>query len=147
MRGYLVLVPFLLTSGCGAAFENEKAVEACEQFIKAKLLSPSTYKRIDVVEGALPVAGGEGPNAMISIEYDAANAFGTPLRDRENCLFSETENGPDTQGLEDPIAAKIRATSIELKYVQGEHVDDFAPCCLPLDAPSAPPSNAPHAPD
>ncbi|WP_037462616.1 hypothetical protein [Sphingobium herbicidovorans] len=73
--------------------ENE-AVKACEDFILTKLRSPSTYKRIEASGSLVPFDKPETFTAVV--EYDAANAYGTPIRDRQVCVFGLKDGKPDT---------------------------------------------------
>lgn len=56
-----------------------KSVLACESAVKAFLRSPSTYKRINST----------GLSDYAFVEYDAANAYGTPIRGVATCKFDE----------------------------------------------------------
>lgn len=80
----------------------------CEKYLLEKLRSPSTYKRIEVSSTAVPY---ETPiEQMVFIEYDAANAYGTPIRGRQLCKFPIKNKRPvvdqyidhDAQLLTDP---------------------------------------------
>src|SRR3546814_19071532 len=53
----------------------------CEEGLKALLRSPSTYKRIDIARLNQP------KSSWLMISYDAANAYGTPVRDTAHCEF------------------------------------------------------------
>lgn len=85
-------------------------VNACEDALKERLKAPSTYQRIKVTETQQNItfdqyfaANNESPavqqflRAMAKqppvqliafIEYDAANAFGTPLRSISKCTYN-----------------------------------------------------------
>lgn len=66
----------------------------CEKHILSKLRSPSTYRQVSTTAIELPF---EKPtNYHLTIEYDAANAFGTPVRDRQICIFALKNGKPDT---------------------------------------------------
>lgn len=62
--------PFALTW-----YFNERAIQLCEERIKAEIRSPSSYQRIKV--------DGSG---VFDIEFDAANSFGTPIRGSASCV-------------------------------------------------------------
>jgi hypothetical protein len=75
-------------ASCGGIKASEEAASAaCELYIKGKLRSPSTYARIS----ARPVLLKASQQVSVLIEYDAANAYGTPIRDRDICVFSAPE--------------------------------------------------------
>lgn len=79
----LIVVGALLLAGCG----GPKGLAECESAIKENLRSPSTYKRVSV--GDEVVLDGE---RTFEIEYDAANAYGTPIREDAACDF-DAETG------------------------------------------------------
>lgn len=74
--------------GCDALLAPE--IQDCERYIKAKLRSPSTYQRISARSTAMPKE--RPPQVWAVIEYDAANAYGTPIRDMQICTYP-THNG------------------------------------------------------
>ncbi|MDB5681676.1 MAG: hypothetical protein JWO16_1481 [Sphingomonas bacterium] len=107
----LILVSAIALSGCG-----KPDVAACESYLKKKLKSPATYQRVDVKSydegpmtldafrtsmGLLPTAqadelgkldsqllkGRKISKRQVFVTYDAANAFGTPIRGIEVCTF------------------------------------------------------------
>ncbi|MEE9433139.1 MAG: hypothetical protein V3V15_02730 [Sphingorhabdus sp.] len=107
----------LLLVGCNPA-ENS-AVGACELFIKERLRSPSTYERVSVDFSGVSFES-QGQNVkMVSIEYDAANAYGTPIRGRQQCTF---EVGDDSQYLDD-VDHAARMSSIRVD-------SGYSPCCI-----------------
>jgi hypothetical protein len=74
-----------------SAFENP-ALEDCERYIQGKLRSPSTYKRTSWSGSAMK----NGDEYWVSVQYDAANAYGTPVRDTQLCQFPAFKGQPDT---------------------------------------------------
>jgi hypothetical protein len=58
----------LAISGC-----QDPEIRACDEAVKAKLKSPSTYKRIS--------------QDGVEIVYEAVNSFNAPIRDRGNCYY------------------------------------------------------------
>lgn len=74
----LAVVGALLLAGCG----GPPGLAECEKAIKRDLRSPSTYERVSV---GIEVAGEK--ERFFDIEYDAANAYGTPVREDARCYF------------------------------------------------------------
>ena len=95
---YFVVLPMLLCSCGGNGYEP--AIQACEKFIEGSLKSPSTYKRVsaNVDQSAVMYAGKS--TKSVSVSYDAANAFGTPIRAAEICRFEVDQNGAFVGGLD-----------------------------------------------
>lgn len=86
MKNFKALSAFLLLCGCGPLSSN--FVVACEDQIKQRLKSPSSYNRVDMrVTKAVP--GGEGTPTHFSlfITYEASNSFGVMLRDQALCTY------------------------------------------------------------
>ena len=73
----VTLIVLVAVAGCTPPYRAK-----CDDAIKAKLRSPATYQRVSLEGGASDYA--------ISIEYDAANAYGTPIRGKGTCYL---ENG------------------------------------------------------
>jgi hypothetical protein len=115
---YLILITAIFLSGCNTA--EDSAVRACETFIKERLRSPSTYKKISD-DGLGPSFKSDGRDVkMVVIEYDAANAYGTPIRGTQQCLFEVDKSGKFLdQDLEH--AATMASIGAESEY---------APCCI-----------------
>ena len=114
----ILLIPILIgLSGCNPA--QSQAVQACETFIKERLRSPSTYKRISV-DDLGPAFESDGRRIkMLTVEYDAANAYGTPIRGSQQCVFEVDEKGRFSQ--EPEFAAKMSSIGADSEY---------SPCCL-----------------
>lgn len=115
----LSLLPLL--SSCG--FFDPKMVTACEQVLKARLLAPSEYTRIEIRRSEEPIdradfqrnfAGNDLPpiiqkmrmdsfdsgelkplRYMVLMSYDVPNAYGTPIRGISRCEYP-TMNGDDS---------------------------------------------------
>lgn len=68
-RAIIVLLPL---AGC------RPGLATCENAIKAKLKAPATYQRVAQTPGEY----------RYEIDFDAANAFGTPMRDRATCTLT-----------------------------------------------------------
>jgi len=152
------LIPLLIVLGsCSAVDEwRNPEVAACENFIKEGLASPSSYHRIkfltdDEEISAEDYAYGKGwtPNSPFfdlaikeavdpairsaSIEYDAANGYGTPIRSFGFCQFLMSNAGQDEFG-EDPAKAaeSIRSMNAVAALAPGltEQQRVLRPCCL-----------------
>lgn len=117
---WLALVAPAMLAGCNPAKDEAKvaATEACEIFVKERIRSPSTYVQVSVDDDGVIFKDSGRDVKMVIIEYDAANAFGTPVRGSQQCVFEVDEKG---NYAEDPAhAAKMSAIG------SGEHT----PCCL-----------------
>lgn len=69
---------FVLT-GCDGLLRSE--IKDCEAQLLGELRSPSTYKRID----ASSIRANN--EQTVRIVYDAANAYGTPIRGTKLCAY------------------------------------------------------------
>ncbi|MFO1256258.1 MAG: hypothetical protein U1E37_11420 [Sphingomonadaceae bacterium] len=78
-------------AGCDAILSPE--IEDCEQQLLRELRAPATYNRIKsdttVMDHLKP------PEFWVSIKYDAANAFGTPIRGEKICRYALVEGRAD----------------------------------------------------
>lgn len=63
------------------AFREPPDLALCDKAIQADLRSPSTYKRVSV----------DGSAGVYKISYDAANAYGTPIRSKGQCFADGRE--------------------------------------------------------
>jgi hypothetical protein len=83
---YVVLGTFIATGlAIGALIwfgeaPERKGFQLCDEAIKSTLKAPSTYRRVEG-KGTYHVSG----SAYYSIEYDAQNSFGVPLRGHGSC--------------------------------------------------------------
>ena len=77
MRVALIGLTVLLT-GC-----SNPALKACDTAIKKTLRAPSTYKRVSSTGYSVDAV------TTISIEYDADNSFGVPLRGKGLCTVRQ----------------------------------------------------------
>lgn len=89
-----VLLPIALITLSGCSTFDPPEVAACEKYLVAKLKAPSTYKRINASSVGVPYA--KPTEWDVDIEYDAANAFNTPIRDHQLCQFPLSNGRPDT---------------------------------------------------
>lgn len=76
---------FLLLSSCnleGESARRDPRILVCEHIVLAHQRSPSTYRTLDesIVESTVPI---------VQIQYESANAFGTPVRGRAICDFTQ----------------------------------------------------------
>ena len=132
-------------------------VKACEAFIKEGLRSPSSYSRVSVIKGVEPISieelqklrppssfdkllKGDRSLHLVSIEYDADNAYGTSIRGVEVCAF-EMRNGelPDSTMID--LKARQSASKRTLRQLSEAGMIEGAPpgstnsparfpCCL-----------------
>jgi len=78
----LIMVPtLLLLAGCS------RAVTACEDAIKRELRSPATFEQVQATSYTLE------NSVSVTIEYDASNAYGTPVRSTAHCTVPFYANG------------------------------------------------------
>jgi hypothetical protein len=78
-----------LASGCDdTPKRKEGATLACEAYVKDGLKAPSTYSRVSASSNIESKELGS-----VSIEYDAENSYGVPLRGRQSCAFKLDEEG------------------------------------------------------
>lgn len=111
-----MLVAVAVLTGCNPA--KDVAVEACESFAKSRLRSPSTYKQISVDYSGVTFESDGRKVKMVNVEYDAANAYGTPIRGEQMCLFEVDNKG---NYADDPAhAANMSAIGAQ----------EYTPCCL-----------------
>jgi hypothetical protein len=98
MRFVIVGVALIGLAGCSSM--EPTGVRECEESIKGKLRSPSTYKRIkfDVtpIDPANPSNIEKPTEVWVTVEYDAANAYGTPMRSTHMCKFPYKNGVADT---------------------------------------------------
>ncbi|MBW8320039.1 MAG: hypothetical protein K0M49_12790 [Arenimonas sp.] len=114
MKKAIYLIPMVFLGGCN--FFDSELVVACEETLKKRLRSPSSYERIeltsrstelntrDEVKAKLIAHGHDGAlleaqlrdfdsgtakptEFSLLIEYDAPNAYGTMLRDVSKCEY------------------------------------------------------------
>lgn len=94
----------LPVSACGQA--NLPEVQDCEANLLGGLKAPSTYKAIKKTSEGKPA---DKPDTVLaSIEYDAANAYGTPIRSTYSCIYK----------------AKAGRADISARLYQGDTSDD-----------------------
>ena len=132
-RAILGLGLLLAASGCApapAADRDQKMIEQCEDFIKGKLVAPSTYKRISVTVGIPDEATGR---QTVFINYDANNSYNTPIRGLEQCDFpygpEERKIRPLTD-IERKVLADSRAEDARRNAELGIEPTD-PECCMP----------------
>lgn len=77
----------MLLTGCSLLDPAAAAKNHCEQLLLGRLASPATYDRKSISAVMSPDQG------YVSIEYDAANAYGTPVRSEEICMFDTKDKG------------------------------------------------------
>lgn len=79
---------FLLVGGCGMM---QPEIADCEDGVKSALRSPSTYKRIKA--DSMRMTNLDPVQIWVSLEYDAANVYGTPIRDTKTCKYKLNGSG------------------------------------------------------
>jgi hypothetical protein len=104
-------------AGCNTP--SSRATRACETFIKERLRSPSTYKPAKTEFSGVAFKSGGQSVKMVTIDYDADNAYGTPIRDSQQCLFAVNETGNFVDSDLDHVAKMSAIGS----------ADKYASCC------------------
>lgn len=82
-RTGLCLLGLVTLASCDALLPPE--IKDCERFVIGKLRAPTTYHRVEAHKTLMDDL--KPPEIWVSIEYDAANAYGTPIRDRQICQY------------------------------------------------------------
>lgn len=132
MRFVLLGVALVGLAGCDAL--EPAGVRECEDYVIAKLRSPSTYKRISRqvthINPANPSDIKNPTEVWVTIEYDAANAYGTPIRDRQTCQFPRKGGQADTSNYIDfdgTLAEQLEQEADNLEAAADAAVGDPTP--------------------
>lgn len=92
MRRAAIILTLLVVGGCSQPKAAEPiAITQCRDYLLKKLKAPSTYKQIQADQ----IKMDDGKWSII-IQYDAANAYGTPIRDNQVCRYPDRGGQPDT---------------------------------------------------
>lgn len=92
MKAIVWLAPFALV-GCSV---QSAEVKQCEDYLLAKLKAPATYKQVEASSIGIPF---DKPKEWsVIIKYDAANTYGTPIRESQICIFPVKDGRPVTGG-------------------------------------------------
>lgn len=83
MRIVLFLFVAPVLTSCSVAEPAEWG--SCRAYLEGKLAAPSTLKVIRTNSTDVPYP--DPTYRVVSLEYDAANAFGTPIRGKQSCSF------------------------------------------------------------
>ena len=151
MRRALLILAFILT-GCSEASRYPE-LAACEEYNSKTLKSPATYKRAKayISDETMPAEywtererdmfgkstsfsdlyktfAKEGGIRTVVIEYDAANAYGTPVRGIQACKFELTSIA-DSKFSTEPSAS---SSVVDLMMVQAGVQPDSGQlgCCM-----------------
>ena len=92
-------------AGCAAIFSPE--IEHCERELLRELRAPSTYNRIEADTTVMDHL--KSAEFWVSIKYDAANAFGTPIRDEKICRYALVDGRAD---LDQPVDIEAPLTGL-----------------------------------
>lgn len=120
-----------LAGGVSGQEPRHDEIDACEQRLLAGLLSPSSYKRIEVV----------AREGTVWISYDASNVYGAILRQEHTCLFVNTSDG--RRFADDPVItleASMNQCTAELRgklergVLSKRHYDLFSKDCEMAEA-------------
>lgn len=92
---------------------EEDFVQACEEILKIRLVSPSGYSRIDYTvmdeEFVALNKEGERPTEII-ISYDSPNSYGTEIRGAASCTL--VDSSPDDFGALDKSRMRVDGLSL-----------------------------------
>jgi len=99
-------------------FSDKPEVKACEKYVLGGLRSPSTYERVSAESTRV------NDQQWVSLVYDAANAYGTPLRETELCKFRIMGDQVAVPHVADPDLAR------ELRRLDESTGRTREPCCL-----------------
>ncbi|WP_422057705.1 hypothetical protein [Sphingomonas sp.] len=145
IRAVLVLAAL---GGCASASPEDDAIAICEARLLEKLRSPATYVRVKATVGQTD------PGYKVAfITYDAANAFGTPVRGLDSCVFKLDATGELPSKGEMQLDAITSDTErLERQQRRGGESEQFVignvivgDCCVPAaKAPAR--TNAPAQP-
>ncbi len=107
-RGWLSLGLLPLLMGCDLL---QPEIADCEAYILVGLKAPSTYKRISADRWLTKEDGVE--HVRVTINYDVANVYGTPVREFKVCLYPVVNGKPDLNQMIDDdkrISAEVQET-------------------------------------
>jgi hypothetical protein len=90
----LAVLVLSLAPACGA--QASTFGHWCERAAKQRMLTPSAYRRVNLVEGWQPgffdPFAWSGPGRFVAfVEYDVHNRFGIPLRSAAKCVYGRAE--------------------------------------------------------
>jgi len=94
MKWITPLIAFLFLAGCQGVLSGPPEVAQCEKYIRAKLVKPNSYKRIESASLALPY-----PTARyweVGIDYSFTNASGITARGSQVCDYPLAAGKADT---------------------------------------------------
>lgn len=91
VRRLVLVATALILTGCA---RSSPQIEACEQSLKWSLKTPDSYKRINA--SGIKIPDHKPPYYSVSIEYDAANVYGTLIRETKLCAFKLDASGAPT---------------------------------------------------
>jgi hypothetical protein len=79
-----------LAPACGA--QASSLGHWCERAVKQRMLAPSAYRRVNLVEAWQPVffapwSGLPAGQLVAFVEYDVRSGFGVPLRSAAKCVY------------------------------------------------------------
>lgn len=86
----VMILGLALLSACGCSPRPE--IKLCEDVAKEKLRSPSTYKNVETDSSPMKSLN----QWWVIIDYDADNAFGTPIRAKAICKYRMIDGAADT---------------------------------------------------
>jgi len=103
------IVGLAMLAGCDSSPVLMTFLEACESATKAAIANASTYQQATYQDD---------PAAVIQLQYDHENAFGTVIRGYARCQFDENAEGQpqlaefSVNGNDDPVLMEIGQEAI-----------------------------------
>ncbi len=115
-------LPVIVLAGCS---QDPPEIRACEAYVKAFIDAPATYKRASA-SSFESVKDGQ-PIQSVTLNYDAANTFGVPVREMEFCKFALVRGKPVTRGYERGVGLDMLRT---LRRIEKRGGGAPRGCCL-----------------
>jgi hypothetical protein len=92
VRHWYLGIALLSVTGC-----DRPEFDDCEKRVMADLTSPSSYRRVSA--DTVRDTSKKPPIDMVSIDYDAQNAYGATVRDRVICQYFVKDGKPQLEGM------------------------------------------------
>lgn len=115
--------------------ESQQLID-CEQSLLSELKAPSTYKRIEANQ--VTIRNHEPPYHSVRISYDAANAYGTPIRDDRICAYKLGTTGqPTLERIDLSELYKVDADTLEAATLESSPPPEPTPAPMPNEDPES----------
>lgn len=117
---------------------DRQMISRCEDFLKTKLVAPSSYKQVSVTVG---IPDEKKHRQSVFISYDSVNSYNAPIRGLERCDFPYGQEEARIRPLTDIERRVVAETDAQYPDLEG---DQEPACCMPAQAASPVPP-APNA--